>query len=349
MYASYVVDINIFNITSLYMLWYVEIGDVNTPIEEVNRFYEYWTNFESWRDFTGIGAEHNPDEAQDRYQKRMYQQENEKLAKKLKKKEIERIINLVTRAMQFDPRIIADKEKKKLAKEAKLREKEEEKRLAELAAQQQLEAEAAAKENQKNAKFDKEKQRKLESKVRNTCKKLLRIFATRCNTIANNTSKNIGEYGMFSIDDIENVMLTQSTMDDLNNINDILGGEAVVKDEGYIHSLSDEECNSIRTLIKEQVNTCKNRMKAAATPNNAAAVASAAVSTTTAGIERQWNRDELSALAKAIKKFPAGAANRWVSIAQELNTVLKPEAGAYTVDECLRISHNIVKMMSNLK
>ena len=324
------------NLDILYIILvtFIDIGDVNTPIEEVNRFYEYWTNFESWRDFTGIGAEHNPDEAQDRYQKRMYQQENEKLAKKLKKKEIERIINLVTRAMQFDPRILADKEKKKQA---------------ELLIQQQIEAEALAKENQKNAKFDKEKQRKLDSKTRNTCKKLLRIFATRCNTIVGNTIKNIGEYGMFSIDDIENVMLTQSTMDDLNNINDILGGEAVVKDEGYIHSLSDEECNSIRTLIKEQVNTCKNRMKAAATPNNAAAVASAAVSTTTAGIERQWNRDELSALAKAIKKFPAGAANRWVSIAQELNTVLKPEAGAYTVDECLRISHNIVKMMSNLK
>ena len=339
------------NLDILYIILvtFIDIGDVNTPIEEVNRFYEYWTNFESWRDFTGIGAEHNPDEAQDRYQKRMYQQENEKLAKKLKKKEIERIINLVTRAMQFDPRILADKEKKKQLKEAKLREKEEEKRQAELLIQQQIEAEALAKENQKNAKFDKEKQRKLDSKTRNTCKKLLRIFATRCNTIVGNTIKNIGEYGMFSIDDIENIMLVQSAMDDLNNINDIWGGEAVLKDEGYIHSLSDEECNSIRTLIKEQINTCKNKMKAAATPSNTAAIASAAVTTTTAGIERQWNRDELSALAKAIKKFPAGANNRWGCIVQELNTVLKPDAGLYTVDECLRISHNIVKMMSNLK
>ena len=44
-----------------------EIGTVDTPIEEVNRFYTYWTNFESWRDFTGVGTDNDPDTASDRY------------------------------------------------------------------------------------------------------------------------------------------------------------------------------------------------------------------------------------------------------------------------------------------
>jgi DnaJ family protein C protein 2 len=30
-----------------------EIGDMETPLDQVNKFYEYWVKFESWRDFTG--------------------------------------------------------------------------------------------------------------------------------------------------------------------------------------------------------------------------------------------------------------------------------------------------------
>ena len=72
-----------------------ELGNLDTPIEQVYKFYAYWVGFESWRDFTGIGAEHNPDHANSREEKRYMQKENEKLAKKLKKKEMDRIIEMV--------------------------------------------------------------------------------------------------------------------------------------------------------------------------------------------------------------------------------------------------------------
>ena len=39
---------------------------------QVYRFYEYWINFESWRDFTGVGAEHKIDDAMSRDEKRYY-------------------------------------------------------------------------------------------------------------------------------------------------------------------------------------------------------------------------------------------------------------------------------------
>ena len=39
---------------------------------KVYRFYEYWINFESWRDFTGVGAEHKIDDAMSRDEKRYY-------------------------------------------------------------------------------------------------------------------------------------------------------------------------------------------------------------------------------------------------------------------------------------
>lgn len=61
---------------------------------KVYKFYEYWVNFESWRDFTGVGAEHKPEDAGSREEKRWMMKENERLAKKLKKKEMERLIAL---------------------------------------------------------------------------------------------------------------------------------------------------------------------------------------------------------------------------------------------------------------
>ena len=32
-----------------------KLGDMNTPIEKVKRFYKFWFNFMSWRDFTAEG------------------------------------------------------------------------------------------------------------------------------------------------------------------------------------------------------------------------------------------------------------------------------------------------------
>jgi DnaJ family protein C protein 2 len=90
-----------------------DLGDVDTPLSQVYKFYEYWVRFESWRDFTGIGAEHNPENAQSREEKRWMMKENEKLAKKLKTKEMERLISLVNLSQKFDPRITAEKDKAK--------------------------------------------------------------------------------------------------------------------------------------------------------------------------------------------------------------------------------------------
>ena len=95
-----------------------DLGNAETPIETVEAFYSYWINFDSWRDFTGKGAEYRPDEATSREEKRFMMKENEKLALKLKKKEIARVTDMVMLAMKKDPRLIASKQAQKEAKEA---------------------------------------------------------------------------------------------------------------------------------------------------------------------------------------------------------------------------------------
>ncbi|CAM9284857.1 unnamed protein product, partial [Sphacelaria rigidula] len=56
------------------------LGEDDTPIDEVNNFYEYWVNFESWRDFS-LAGEHDLEDAQDRFEKRWMMKENERKAK----------------------------------------------------------------------------------------------------------------------------------------------------------------------------------------------------------------------------------------------------------------------------
>ena len=63
-----------------------EIGNADTPFDEVDAFYAYWVKFDSWRDFTGVDAEYRPEEASSREEKRYMIKENAKQAEKLKKK-----------------------------------------------------------------------------------------------------------------------------------------------------------------------------------------------------------------------------------------------------------------------
>eukprot|EP01035_Chromulina_nebulosa_P018460 gene18460-24169_t len=312
------------------------IGDASTPMSEVAKFYDYWINFESWRDFTGKDSEHNPDEASSREEKRWMQKENERIAKKLKKKEMDRIIDLVMLAQKKDPRLIADKESKKQQKEAEKQAREYElnkKAIDEANAKKETERiENEMKEFAQATKADREKLKKKLSGARNILRKLLRHTGV--------LNLGDGAYGILSEAEME-ILCANTDLNDLTSLNEALGGDAATKDTSLFNikgvDIVKEKFNNIKEQIELNKNVKNNVNISDDTSNNANSKA-----------EREWTRDYLSHLAKAVAKFPAGLGNRWGCVANYMNDAIKPME-LFTEDECIKVAFKAAKNLQNVK
>jgi len=82
-----------------------DIGDLKTDIKKVQRFYDFWETFDSWRDFS-VFDEYNLDEAENREERRYMEKENKRIKGKHLAAERKRINKLVEKAREFDPRLI---------------------------------------------------------------------------------------------------------------------------------------------------------------------------------------------------------------------------------------------------
>ncbi|GAB2221485.1 hypothetical protein Droror1_Dr00012666 [Drosera rotundifolia] len=155
------------------------LGDEKTPMKEVDKFYDLWYAFKSWRGFPHAD-EFDLEQADSRDHKRWMERQNAKLTEKARKEEYNRVRTLVDNAYKRDPRILKRKEEEKAEKqrrketkylmkkmkekedakaadEERVRKEEEEKRAAEVASQQ---------------KKHKEKEKKLARKER-SCRRTL--------------------------------------------------------------------------------------------------------------------------------------------------------------------------------
>lgn len=116
------------------------LGTAKTPYEEVVKFYNRWSGFRSWRDFSHLVELQEVSEDMCREEKRFYIRENERAVAHLKKEEMKRIKTLLERAQKNDPRVrrhleaeAAKREKERNDREAfrqKMRDEAEQKRQA---------------------------------------------------------------------------------------------------------------------------------------------------------------------------------------------------------------------------
>jgi DnaJ family protein C protein 2 len=84
------------------------IGNADTPYAEVEKFYLFWGNFKSWREFASGDTDKCGDSAS-RDERRRAAQKNKKQREVLKKEELGRIRKLMTQAQAIDPRVVAHK------------------------------------------------------------------------------------------------------------------------------------------------------------------------------------------------------------------------------------------------
>jgi len=92
-----------------------QLGNATDQYEIVDKFYDFWFSFKSWRDFSYLD-EHKLDDAGSRDEKRWMERQNQKLRAAKKKEETARIRKLVEDAMKKDPTYHCSKKKRRRKK-----------------------------------------------------------------------------------------------------------------------------------------------------------------------------------------------------------------------------------------
>jgi DnaJ family protein C protein 2 len=305
------------------------LGNLDTPIEEVHEYYDYWINFESWRDF-GLQAareletQDHLDNAESRYEKRWFQKEIDRAAKKLKQQEVARITLLVEKAMASDPRLI--QEKKRLIEE---KERKQQQRKQEALEKKQKEEEAKIAEQQK---VEEEKRRKAEEKMaREQEKKKLRKAKQAFKKCVGAALEELEEKE-YALEDEVDIICAQLDLLKLTKMNS---------------NLEAKSASEVVAIVKKRSENLKNRNE---DPGNGSSVGGSHSSnqpqtvtiTSTKKKKTPFSKEEMTALAKGVKKFPHGGANRWDLISNYVNNVCRPD-NPRTKEECIETFNKSAK------
>merc|ERR1712226_1453934 len=135
------------------------LGSNKSSREEVDRFYSFWFEFNSWREYSYLDEE-DKEKAGDKWERREIDKINKAQRKEKKAEETKRIRRLVDNAYNSDPRIarfrkeeMEEKAAKKKAKadQAKARRDEEERVKKEQEAEEERKKEAKEAEEKQKA------------------------------------------------------------------------------------------------------------------------------------------------------------------------------------------------------
>ncbi|XP_056643780.1 dnaJ homolog subfamily C member 2 [Diorhabda sublineata] len=276
-----------------------KLGDVNSSREDVEKFYSFWYDFKSWREYS-YEDEEDKDKCQDRDERRYVDKLNKADRLRKKKEEMSRIRQLVDLAYSNDPRIAKfkqdDKDRKLAAKRAKQNavqaKKEEEERILREAQLAKEQAEAAERAKIEAKRQEREAQKKALKKERKTLRDICK---------SNNYYTEDAEENLSRMTAIEGICerLSLKELEDLNKNLKNNGKSAFLK------AIKENEA----FLQKERLEIL-NATKKSNTGNNTPVVVMVAP---------DWNEDNIQLLVKAVNLFPAGTNQRWDVVANFIN------------------------------
>ncbi|XP_068663918.1 uncharacterized protein [Aristolochia californica] len=287
------------------------LGEDNTPLEEVDSFYNFWYSLKSWREFPHAD-EFDLEQAESRDHRRWMERQNAKLGEKARKEEYARVRALVDNAYKRDPRILRRKEEEKAKKQqkkeakylAKKLQEEEAARTAEEEKRRKEEEERLAAEASLNQKKQKEKEKKLVRKERTRLRNLSGPI----------TSKNLLD---LSDSDVESLCMRfefvqLKTLCDKMESKDENDRAQLLKDAvrgGKPDNSSEEkELHHVGSLDSKLEKRVASEIK----PSNPLM--------TYEKKEKPWNREEIELLRKGMQKYPKGTSRRWEVISEYIGT-----------------------------
>uniref|UniRef100_A0A665TD36 DnaJ homolog subfamily C member 2 n=1 Tax=Echeneis naucrates TaxID=173247 RepID=A0A665TD36_ECHNA len=285
-----------------------KLGTVESSFEEVDNFYSFWYNFDSWREFSYLDEEEK-EKAECRDERRWIEKQNRASRAQRKKEEMNRIRTLVDTAYSCDPRIKKFKEEEKARKEsekkakaeAKKREQEEKER----ARQAELEAARLAKEKEEEEAKQAAQQAKKEKEIQ---KKAIKKERQKLRT----TCKN---WSYFADNEADSVKM----MEEVEKLCDRLELTSLQSLNEILASGSKEESKAAVEKQVQEVNAQLQREREAEVQARQAARSAEQASGGGGAGGKGWNEDDLQLLIKAVNLFPAGTNARWEVIANYMN------------------------------
>ncbi|KAI4123847.1 MAG: hypothetical protein LQ347_005993, partial [Umbilicaria vellea] len=153
-----------------------KLGNEKSTKEEVELFYNFWYNFDSWRTFE-YQDEDVPDDNENRDQKRHVERKNNNARKKKKTEDTARLRGLVDEALALDERIKIFKKQERAHKDKRRLDKEAEaKRAADDAAAKKEESQRLQKAQDDADKASKAEGKKAKEAAKNAAKKNKRVL-----------------------------------------------------------------------------------------------------------------------------------------------------------------------------
>ncbi|XP_031439044.1 dnaJ homolog subfamily C member 2 [Clupea harengus] len=285
-----------------------KLGGSDATFEEVDNFYSFWYNFDSWREFSYLDEEEK-EKAECRDERRWIEKQNRASRAQRKKEEMNRIRGLVDTAYSLDPRIKRFKDEEKARKEsekkAKVEAKKREQEEKDKARQAELDAARLAKEKEeeeaKQAALLVKKEKDVQKKAIKKERQKLRTTCKNCNYFASNEMDSVK-----MLEEVEK-LCDRLELVSLQALNEVLG--AGNKDESK--AALEKQVQEVNTRIQRERDAEVQAQQAARAAEQASAGGGAE--------SRSWNQEDLQLLIKAVNLFPAGTNARWEVIANYMN------------------------------
>lgn len=281
-----------------------KLGNAETPRKTVERFYSFWYDFESWREYS-YEDEEDKDSGQDRESRKWIEKKNKQTRAKRKKEEMSRIRLLVDTAYNLDPRIKQfhqdDKDKKTAAKRAK-----QEAARAKQVEEDRITREAAEKEREE--KLKRETEEKLKQSIlkqeRETLKKALKKERKALRDI----SKSSAYFSSCPTESIRHMEFVEKFCETFK-LNELELAVKALRNDGraaFLQLIADTENKKEQTNHVDIINNSlqmKNNINDEQKQNK----------------NIDWSEHDLQLLIKSVNLFPAGTVQRWEVVANFIN------------------------------